>query len=137
MGTFVSLHGRKFGFDSETGALIRDGIEGGAGDASVQSATSATTATAITPRGITTLSSSAAKGYTLTAPITGVPKTLTATSSSTAIRTVTLASGTFGTTAGSTFTAAAFDGEGDTLILTALSTALYRVSSNVGAVTFA
>jgi hypothetical protein len=137
MGAFVSLHGRAYGFDSETGALIRNGVEGGLGDQTIQAATSATTATALTPRGITTLSSSAAKGYSLTAPIAGLTKVLTATTTSTAIRTITLASGTFGTTAGSSFTAAAFDGEGETLTLTALSTALFRVASNQGGVTFA
>lgn len=134
---YISLHGRAFGFDSDTGAIIRNGVEGGSGDETVSAATAATTAAAISPRGITTLSSSAAKGYTLTAPITGVQKILTATTTSTAARTITLASGTFATTTSSTYSAAAFAGEGFSLVLTALSTSLFRVVSNVGPVTFA
>lgn len=137
MGTYVSLHGRAFGFDSETGAIIRNGSEGGLGDDTPSSATSASTATAITPRGVTSLASSAAKGYVLTAPISGVRKVLTATTTSTAIRTITLASGTYQTTAGSSFTAAAFNGQGQSLMLQALSTALFAVLSNIGPVTFA
>lgn len=132
MGAYVSLHGNKFGFDADTGATLI-----GPGDAAVSAATSATTATVITARGNTTLSSSAAKGYTLAAPIPGIAKTLTATTTSTAARTVTLASGTFQTTSGSSFTAAAFAGQGQSLSLQALSTALFQVLSNIGPVTFA
>jgi hypothetical protein len=130
---FISLHGRAFGFDSETGAIIRNGVEGGQGD---QAVSAASTASNIAPRGVTTLAATAAKAYTLTAPITGVTKQLYNTASTTTLQTVTLASGTFRTTAGSTFTVATFGTIGQALTLTALSTALFGVTNNVGVVTF-
>lgn len=129
---FISLHGRAFGFDSETGALMRNGQEGGSGDETV---TAASTASNIVPRGVTTLAATAAKAYTLTSPIAGLTKRLIATGSSTG-QTVTLASGTYRTTAGSTFTVATFTAPGQALTLTALSTALFGVFSNMGTVTF-
>lgn len=134
---YISLHGRAFGFDSDTGAIVRNGVEGGAGDATVTSATVSSTGTAIVPRGVTTIVSSSAKTHTLTAPIAGVPKVLTATTTTTAARSVTLASGNFATTTASTFVTATFTGLGQTLSLQALSTALFQVVGNIGPVTFA
>lgn len=125
---YVSLHGRAFGFDSDTRSLIRDGIEGGFGDHAVSSAS---TAVNITPRGTTTMSS-AVKDYTMTAPITGVQKQLTTLTTSTGIRTVTLASGTFQSTAGSSWVKATFTGQGQQLSLQALSTALFQITQNIG-----
>lgn len=130
---YVSLHGRAFGFDTETGAIIRNGVEGGAGDETV---TSASTATTIVPRGITTLGATAAKDYTMAAPIAGVDKKLFCTGSTTLAQTVTLAAGTFHTTAGTSFNKATFDSTGECLILTGLSTSVYGVLSNLGAVSF-
>lgn len=129
----ISLHGRAFGFDSETGAIVRNGIEGGSGDETVSAAS---TASNIAPRGVTTLAATAAKAYTLTAPITGLTKRLYNTAVTTTVQTVTLASGTFRTTAGSTFTVASFGTVGQALTLTALSTALFGVTANMGVVTF-
>jgi hypothetical protein len=128
---FVSLHGRAFGFDTETGAIIRNGVEGGAGD---QTVSAASTATTIAARGVTTLGATAAKDYTMSAPIAGVDKKLYATSGTT--QTVTLAAGTFRTTAGSSFNKATFDSAGEALLLTGLSTALYGVFGNVNSVAF-
>lgn len=131
MGAYVSLHGRALGFDSETGALFRNGVEGIYGD---QTVTAASTASNITPRGLTTLATTAVKAYTLDAPIVGLVKRLTATGASTSSRTVTVASGTIGTTAGSTGTTLTFLATGQTVNLQALTTALWQVIGNVGAV---
>jgi hypothetical protein len=70
----------------------------------------------------------------MAAPIAGVVKKLFATSGTT--QTVTLASGTFRTTAGSSFNKATFDSAGEALLLTGLSTALYGVFGNVNSVAF-
>lgn len=130
---FISLHGRAFGFDSDTGAIIRNGAEGGAGD---QSVTAASTAATIVARGLTTLGATAAKAYTMAAPIAGVGKRLISTGASTG-QSVTLAGGaTYQTTAGSTFTAALFTARGQSLTLTALSTSVFGVFANTGSVTF-
>ncbi|HEX9721497.1 MAG TPA: hypothetical protein VGA59_17400, partial [Ramlibacter sp.] len=96
MGTYVSLHGRAFGFDSVTGALQRPGFDT-LNDA--EGVTAATTASNTKFRGVTTLGSTAAKDYTMNAPAAaGLPATLTTISTSTAARTVSLASGNFQST---------------------------------------
>lgn len=129
----ISLHGRAFGFDSETGAIIRNGVEGGSGDETV---TAASTTSNIVARGVTTLPATAAKTYTMDAPIAGLTKRLFCTGSTTLAQVVALASGTFHTTAGTTFSSATFTGRGQCLTLTALSTAIYGVFGNLGTVTF-
>jgi hypothetical protein len=126
---FVSLHGRVFGFDSETGAIVRNGREGASGD---QTVSAASTTSNIAPRGITTINSTAAATYTLDAPIPGVIKVLQTSNSSTAARVVNLASGYMSSTAGATMAKATFNGTGQTLTLQGLSTALYAVLHNVG-----
>ena len=129
----ISLHGRAFGFDSETGAIIRNGVEGAAGN---ETLTVASTASNIVARGLTTLAATAAKAFTMDVPIPSIPKRLFATGSSTG-QSVTLAGGaTYRTTAGSTFTAALFTAAGQSLTLTALSTAVFGVFGNTGSVTF-
>lgn len=128
---YVSLHGRAFGFDSETGAIIRNGTEGGSGETAVATVTS--TATALTPRGMTSLTTTAAKDYTLSAPIAGVRKTITTSvTTSTAVRTVTLASGTYLTTAGTAKTIATFNDINQVLSLQGVSTAAYLVTGTIG-----
>lgn len=129
---YVSLHGRAFGFDSWTGAIQRPGFTDTYDDEEQVSA--ASTASNVKWRGTTTLGSSAAKSYTLNAPSTaGLPKLLTTTTTSTAVRDITLATGNFQTTAGSSFTKATFNGIGQSVFLTALSSALVGVTSNIGA----
>ena len=130
MGTYVSLHGRAFGFDSETGALQRPGFDSFDNQEGV---TAASTAANLKWRGTTTLGSTAAKDYTLNAPVAGVDKALTTISTSTAVRTVSLASGNFQSTAGSSFTKLTFNGIGQGVFLQALSTALVAVMGNIGA----
>lgn len=128
---YLSLHGRAFGFDTITGAIQRPGFSDNYDDEEAVNA--ASTAANIKWRGTTTTNSTAAKTYTLNAPLAaGLPKTLTATSSSTVARIIALASGTFQTTAGSSFTGLTFTGVGQTVVLTALSTALVQVSANAG-----
>lgn len=130
MGAYVSLHGRAFGFDAETGALIRNGTEGGYGDESV---TAASTAANLTPRGVTTFSSTVATTYVLETPIAGLIKTLVATGASTIARTVTLASGTYQSTTGSTLTKVTLSAIGQSITLRGISTALWQVVANTGA----
>ncbi len=107
------------------------------GSTAINSATSATTGTAIPAGGITTLSS-AATTWSMNAPVTGVPATLFATSSSTGNRVVQLASGTFevgtsvgggsGTvTAGSSYNQITFVNEGACVNLMAVSTSKFAV----------
>src|SRR3972149_4507175 len=99
MGAYVSLHGRAYGYDSETGATIRNGSEGNFAEKTVSAAS---TATNISPRGLTTIATSTAtKAFTLDAPIPGLVKTLTVTGGSSLGGTVTASTGTYGTTAGS------------------------------------
>lgn len=128
---FVSLHGRAFGFDTDTGAIIRNGVEGGYGNEAVSAASTATT---ITARGVTTLGATAAKDYTMAAPIAGVEKRLICTGATTLAQTVTLAAGTFVSTAGTTANKASFDSLGEALTLVGLSTSQYAVFGNLNSV---
>lgn len=95
----------------------------------------ASTASNIPAGGHTSLAATTAAAYTMNGPVTGVPKTLHATSTSTG-QTVTLASGTFSSTAGSSQNRATFTGIGQSLTLMALSTSLFAVLGNQGGVTY-
>jgi hypothetical protein len=129
---YLSLHGRAFGYDTITGAIQRPGFTDTFNDEEAVNA--ASTASNVKFRGVTTFGATAAKSYTMNAPLAaGLPSALTTTTTSTAIRDVTLASGNFQTTAGSSFTKATFNGIGQSLTLQALSTALVAVLSNIGA----
>lgn len=130
MGTFVSLHGKAFGFDADTGAIIRNGQEGGSGGETVSVAS---TAANLAPRGVSTFSSTTAKAYVLDAPVTGLSKTLVAIGASTVARTVTLASGNYQSTTGSTLTTVTLTAIGQAITLRGLSTALWQVVANAGA----
>jgi hypothetical protein len=136
MGTYVSLHGRLIGFDSDHGALQRPGASAVFDDDEGLSA--ASTASNIKWRGTSTITTTAAKAYTLNAPPVaglGVKKAITSLSTSTAgASTVTLVSGTFLTTAGSSQNRLTWNNGACSVILQALSTALVAVISNVGAV---
>lgn len=129
---FLSLHGRAFGFNTITGAIERPGFSDNLNDE--EAVVAASTASNAKFRGLTTLGATAAKDYTMNAPLAaGLPAVLTTTSTSTAIRTMTLASGNFQSTAGSSFTKLSFNGQGQSIQLQALSTALVNVLSNIGA----
>ena len=131
MGTYVSLHGRAFGFDSLNGAIQRPAFSDLNDDEGVVAATTASNSKF---RGTTTLGAPAAKDYTLNAPnAAGLPLKLTTISTSTAVRTMTLASGNFQSTTGSSFTKLTFNGIGQAVQLVALSTALVGLLSNTGA----
>ena len=127
MGVPVSLHGRKFAIDAESGATIVDGLTNGL-------TTAASTGTTIPPRGLTAIASTGALAFTLAAPVADAVKTIVSTVVSTAVRTVTLASGTFLSTAGSSQNRATFNNIGQALQLEALSTSLWAVTGNVGSV---
>lgn len=131
MGTYVSLHGRAFGFDSQNGAIQRPAFTPEFNDD--EGVTAATTASNAKFRGTTTLGATAAKDYTMNAPsAAGLPARLTSLTTSTAARTMTLASGNFQSTAGSSFTKLTFNGIGQAVQLVALSTALVGLLSNTG-----
>jgi hypothetical protein len=134
MGTFVSQHGRAFGFDSTHGSLQRPGFSDTFEDD--ESVTAPTTSANIKWRGVATLSTTGARAHTLNAPpyaALGVLKRLICTTTSTAnATTVTLASGNFQSTAGSSFTKLTFQGLNHSVLLQALSTALVSVMSNAG-----
>lgn len=134
MGTPISLHGRAFQFDSQHGAIQRPAFNDNFEDE--ESVTAPTTSANIKWRGAATLSTTAARAHTLNAPpfaSLGVTKRLVCTTTSTAnATTVTLASGNFQSTAGSSFTKLTFQGLNHAVLLQALSTALVSVLSNVG-----
>jgi hypothetical protein len=136
MGTYVSLHGRMFGFDTDSGAVQRPGLPDFDNEEGV---TAASTATNIKWRGTTTMNTTAAKDYTLNAitPATiGMSKQLCSITTSTAIKTVSLTSATFLTTLASSVLKASFTFQNQALSLTAITTALVQVTSNNGTVTF-
>lgn len=118
-----SIVGRRFGID-------KDGYWGGEKTLK-DNVTVASTGTVIEPWGVTSFGSTAAKGYSMSAPVPGVEVLLACTQASTgALQTVTLASGTFdGTNHIATFNAA-----GDNLFLKGLTTSLFAVVGNTGSV---
>lgn len=120
----VSLFGRRLGFDSNDYLLGTKGVR-----EPVQSLTSATTATTVTFGGHANIASATGTiPFSLAAPVPGVVMTLF--QSATAGGIVTLASGSFVTTAGSTATAATFTEQGDRLVIVGLTTALAAVLVN-------
>lgn len=130
MGTYVSLHGRAYGFDSATGAPQRPAFTDFNDEEAV---TAASTANNVKFRGTTTIGATAAKDYTMNAPsAAGLPAQLTSLTTSTAARTVALASGNFQSTAGSSFTKLTFNGIGQAINLQAVSTALVAIFGNLG-----
>lgn len=132
---YVSLHGRAFGFDTDAGKIQRPGFTDYDDE---EGLTVASTAANIKWRGMTTITTTAAKDYTLNAPVTatiGLSKTICQTSSSTAIKTVSLASGTFLTTLASSALKATFNFANQAVTMTALSTALVQITANNGTVT--
>lgn len=136
MGAYVSLHGKALGFDADTGGLQRPGFTEFDNEDGV---TAASTASNIKWRGTTTMATTAAKDYTLNAPslsAVGTNKSICSITTSTAIKTVSLATGNFLTTAGTSTLKATFTFMNQSVTLVALSTALVQVLSNNAAVTF-
>lgn len=138
MGTYVSIHGRAIGFDSVTGEIQTPGFsENFDNDEGISAAS---TSVAIKWRGNSTITTTAAKGYTLAAPpfpSLGCRKVISSNSTSTAgASTVVLVSGNFISTAGSSFTTLnwAVGGPGS-VTLQAMSTARVQVLANVGGIT--
>lgn len=122
---YVSLHGRAFGFDSETGKVIREGRDWGG----ITARTSGSSAAIDGYPGVTTLSS-AATSFTLDPPaFAGVVKTLTTLTTSTLVRAVTRVSTALyiASTDGTTMVKANFAGQGGSLTLIGLSTSLWGV----------
>src|SRR5688572_29118477 len=139
MGTFISLHGRAQGFDSQHGAIQRPAFSDLLDDDEGLSA--ATTSANIKWRGTSTITTTAAKAYTLNAPpYPGVAfrKIITSSSTSTAgASTVTLASGTFVSTAGSSQNRLTWNNGACSVTLVALSTSQVAIVNNYGSVALA
>lgn len=121
----TSLKGRIFGLD-------KDGYWGGL-KGERDNVTTGSTSANIENFGVTQIgSTSAAKAYTLDAPVEGVRKVLSAVAGSTGtLATVTCASGT---TLDGTNTIATFNASGDVLTLFGLSSTRWTVAGNVGSV---
>lgn len=135
----TSIHGRKFGLDADgyatnpTGAKFPElwaGVSGSEVRVADPTITAGSTAANISASGITTLGSTDAASYTLSAPVAGNEKKLVCTAATTTIQTVTLESGTFD----GTNNVASFDGDGEALHLQAVSTARWAILSNYGSV---
>lgn len=123
--SYVSLHGRAFGFDTETKQVVRDGRNWDG----LTAYTSASSAAIDGYPGVATLSS-AATSFTLDPPaFAGAIKTLTTLTTSTLVRAVTRVSTALymHSTDGSTMVKANFAGQGGSLTLLALSTSLWAV----------
>ena len=121
-----SVLGKLFGLNKD-GFIV-------AKDQDIVPATSATTGTDLLNGGITTLSS-AATVWRLDPPTPGITKVITSISTSTSNRAVSLESGNFVSTAGSSFTNLVFQGLNYGVELLGLSTALYAVTNNRSAIT--
>jgi hypothetical protein len=139
MGTYKSLHGRDIGFDSEHGTLQRPSA--GANFDEDEGVSAASTAATMKWRGTSTITTTAAKAYNLAAPpfaSLGCVKKICSLSTSTAgASTVTLVSGSFVTTGGSSFNRLTWNNGACHVTLQALSTALVAVIGNIGTVALA
>jgi hypothetical protein len=135
MGTYVSIHGRALGYDSQHGTIQRPAFSDTFDEDEGVSA--ASTSSTIKWRGASTITTTAAKAYTLAAPpfaALGCRKVITSISTSTAgASTITLASGTFVSTAGSSQNRLTFNNGACAVILQAVSTSQVQIISNVGA----
>lgn len=132
---YISQHGYAFGFDSESGKVQRPALVNYDDE---EGLSVASTASNIKWRGTTTITTTAAKDYTMNAPLPetiGMSKTICQTSSSTAVKTVSLASGNFLTTLASSALKATFTFANQALTLVALSTSLVQIKANNGTVT--
>jgi hypothetical protein len=136
-----SIAGRLFGLDANGYATSPNGIKApdikvGTADSELSiyganAITTASTGSTIGQAGYTSLANTTAAAFTLAAPtLIGVPKQLHSSSSSTG-QTVTLVSGTFSSTAGSSQNRATFIA-GTAMSLIAISTAKYAVVANAG-----
>ena len=123
----TSIHGRRLGLDQDS-ALV------GVTDVrkAVTAATSATTATAIPNYGLTTIAAATGATWVMAAPAPGLSKELVTSTTSTGTMIITLASGSFVSTGGTSATAITFNGVGDRATLTGLTTASFAVTSLVG-----
>lgn len=126
--TLTSVHGRNIGVDRNGYAIaelkgFRD---------RTTTVTSGSTATSISNSGVAILTSISTQTFTLDAPIAGVRKTLilNSTSTSTAARTIALASGNFQTTASATYTSFSWIAAGGAVHLVGQSTSRYQVMTN-------
>ncbi len=120
-----SLDGRFFGRDKDGFMTAQSGF--------AVPVTVPSTAKAIPAGGVSVMSATAAKSYSLEPPVPGVRKVLTSTVTSTAARTIALSGATFVSTALSTGTTIVLNGLGQTVRLMGLSTAQYLVEGNTGA----
>lgn len=126
---YSSIKGPYLGYDSTSGR-VNAPYGGFAG--TVTTVTSGSTATTIANHGTALVTSISTQTFTLAAPAPGVRKVLllNSTSTSTAARTITLASGNFQTTASATYTSFAWIAAGGSVVLEGQSTSRYHVLTN-------
>lgn len=132
MTILTSLHGRIFGLDRFGNVETNKGYRN-------SNVVAASTGTNITNNGITTFASTAGGNTTfnLDAPVLGIEKTLVSIGASTSqIVSSTGAGAAIESTSTGTSTKFTFVGIGQSLTLIGLSTALWGVTGNVGAVAF-
>ena len=115
----TSIHGRRFGLGEHDQVV--------SGDQNVQAAS---TSANLAPVGVHTLTSTSAVTYTLDAPAPGNEVILSYTSTGTVANYVTLDSGNFLSTAGSSATTILFSAQGQHAHLRGVSTALWQVLSH-------
>lgn len=122
----TSIHGRRVGLDRDGYLVVDKGFR--------EKTTAITTSVNVSDSGVAVHSSTGAQAFTLDAPRPGVEKhiILNSTSTSTAARTVTLASGNFQSTASSTYTILTFNAAAQSVSLVGISTARYQVMANNG-----
>lgn len=126
--SYSSIKGAILGYDMrDKGIVARYGTKA--------NVSAPSTSVTVEGWGVSVDPSTGAKSYTLAAPVTGNRKTLVlnSTSTSTAARTFTLASGNFQSTASSTYTSVTLNGSGQIADLVAISTARYQVLALSGA----
>lgn len=113
----TSILGRRFGL-SKNGYMVAED----------HNVVAATTASTLTAAGINTLSSATAT-YTLPAPIPGFTKRIVCTSTSTNVRTITLAAGNLVTTAGTSFISLTMQGGGQFMTVLGISTSQWLLTA--------
>ena len=120
----VGLHGRRRGGIDANDYLRLKGH--------LVNTVSATTASVGVEQEGTVILSSKASVASFQAPRKGLKRMIVTITTSTLARALTLASGTFSSTAGSSQAKATFNGQGQMLDLVGLSTALWHIRRNIG-----
>lgn len=126
-----SLYGRFFGISYDDMPIAEKSFQ----ESHIEEATSGSTSTKLKPYGHTRLITGAADNFVLEAPIPGVRKTITAESTLTGARTVTLESGRFLSQSATDANELTFNAAGESVTLMGVTTGIYAVIANENGVT--